>query len=152
MNWQNSELFSLNKEYKYYRMMGDADGFPKCYYFGKCGDNNALVMELLGLNLDDLLTICDGRFSAKTVSKIAIQAITRVESLHSCGLIHRCSFVCSLFLSRIAFLVATKRLYMRVCPSVGRMDGWSVGWSVTSYFFGLLGATNAVYTALFLQY
>ena len=29
--------------------------------------------------------------------------------------------------------------------SVGR----SVGWSATSYFFGLLGATNALYTALF---
>ena len=45
----------------------------------------------------------------------------------------------------VRFLVATKRLYMRVCPSVRRM----VGWSVTSSFFSLLGATNAVYTALF---
>ena len=41
------------------------------------------------------------------------------------------------------FLVSTQRLYMRVCPSVRR----SVGWSVTSYFFGLLGANYAVYTA-----
>ena len=40
------------------------------------------------------------------------------------------------------------RLYMRVCP----FDGWTVGRSVTSYFFGLLGATNAVYTALFLSF
>ena len=32
-----------------------------------------------------------------------------------------------------------------VCPSVRRSDGRSV----TCYFFGLLGATNAVYTALF---
>ena len=32
-----------------------------------------------------------------------------------------------------------------VRPSVG----WSDGRSVTSYFFGLLGETNAVYTALF---
>ena len=69
--------------------MGNADGFPKCYYFGKCGNNNALVMELLGLNLDDLLTICGGKFSAKTVSKIAIQAITRVESVHDAGLVYR---------------------------------------------------------------
>ena len=46
------------------------------------------------------------------------------------------------------FLVATKRLYMRVCPS----DGRSVGRSVTSYFFGLLGATNAVYTALLIDF
>ena len=34
---------------------------------------------------------------------------------------------------------------MRVCPSDGPPDGPSV----TCYFFGLLGATNAVYTALF---
>ena len=32
-----------------------------------------------------------------------------------------------------------------VGPSVGRLDGWMV----TSYFFGLLGATFAVYTALY---
>ena len=33
--------------------------------------------------------------------------------------------------------------------SVHPSDGWMVGRSVTSYFFGLLGATNDVYTALF---
>ena len=39
------------------------------------------------------------------------------------------------------FLVATKRLYKWVCPSVGR----SVG---NAFCFGLLGATDVVYTAL----
>ena len=48
------------------------------------------------------------------------------------------------------FLVATKRLYMRVCPSVRPSVGWMVRRSVTSYFFGLLGATNAMYTAFLL--
>ena len=50
-----------------------------------------------------------------------------------------------------SFLVATKRLYMRVSvrPSVGPSDGRMDGRSVTSSLFGLLGATNAVYTALF---
>ena len=43
------------------------------------------------------------------------------------------------------FLVATKRLYKSVCPSVGP---W-VGPYVMLLLFGLLGATNAVYTALF---
>ena len=45
----------------------------------------------------------------------------------------------------MVFLVATKRLYMSVCPSVGP----SVGWLVTLLFFGLLGATNAVYSILY---
>ena len=39
------------------------------------------------------------------------------------------------------FLVATKRLYKSVCPSVGPY--------VMLLLFGLLGATYAVYTALF---
>ena len=47
------------------------------------------------------------------------------------------------------FLVATKRLYMRVCPSVGRMVRRSVR---NQFFFGLLGATNVVYTALFVTH
>ena len=38
------------------------------------------------------------------------------------------------------FLLATKRLYMSVCPSVG----WSDGPTVTNHFFGLLGATRAL--------
>ena len=40
---------------------------------------------------------------------------------------------------------------MRVCQSVRRSVGWSVVCSVGNLFFflGLLGATNAVYTALF---
>ena len=43
------------------------------------------------------------------------------------------------------FLVATQRLYKRVCSSVRGI----IRPSVTSYFLGLLGAPNAVYTALF---
>ncbi len=51
-------------------------------------------------------------------------------------------------------LVATKRLYIWVClsvdPSVRPSDAsrQSVVWSVTSYFFDLLGATQAVCEAL----
>ena len=48
------------------------------------------------------------------------------------------------------FFDGPTHLYKRVCPSVRRSDGWSDGRSVTSSFFGLLGATNAVYTALFI--
>ena len=38
------------------------------------------------------------------------------------------------------FLVATKRLYKRVCLAIRLLVSW---------FFGLLGATYAIYTALF---
>ena len=49
------------------------------------------------------------------------------------------------------FLVATKRLYKSVCPSVGPSVRPSVRMSVMLLLFGLLGATNAVYTALLLE-
>ena len=42
------------------------------------------------------------------------------------------------------FLVATKRLYKRVCSSIGSSIVRMVGPSVASYFFDLLGATYAV--------
>ena len=79
----------FSQEYQYYRKCGNVDGFPKCHYFGHFGKYNAMVLELLGLNLEDLLTICDGKFSLKTVLMIAIQAITRVESVHDAGLVYR---------------------------------------------------------------
>ena len=45
-------------------------------------------------------------------------------------------------------------LYERVSvrPLVGWLVGWYVGWSVTLSLFGLLGVTNAVYTALFFYF
>ena len=44
------------------------------------------------------------------------------------------------------FLDASSHLYKRPCPSVGWLVGWLVRPSVTLSFFGLLGATNTVYT------
>jgi len=79
----------LPLEYKFYRMMGSVLGVPKCYYFGQCGKYNALVIELLGLSLEDLFGLCDNRFSLKTVLMIAIQTVTRVEAVHNAKLVYR---------------------------------------------------------------
>ena len=35
-----------------YDRVGDDVALPKIYYFGKCGKYNALVMDLLGPNLE----------------------------------------------------------------------------------------------------
>ena len=45
-----------------------------------------------------------------------------------------------MFLSS-SFLVTTKRLYKRLCPSVRRLVGWSVRPSATLSLYGLLRAT-----------
>ncbi len=54
-----------------------------------------------------------------------------------------------------SFLVATKRLYMRVCPSVGWMDGPSDGWMDGNKLFFSANKERhmpcLVYTALFLD-
>ena len=46
-------------------------------------------MELLGRSLDKLYSLCKKSFDMKTIIKIAIQMIERIEFIHSKGIIHR---------------------------------------------------------------
>jgi serine/threonine protein kinase len=49
----------------------------------------ALAMEVMGSSLEDLLSLCGGSFSLKTVCMLGIQMITRDEAMHAKGLLHR---------------------------------------------------------------
>eukprot|EP00730_Choanoeca_flexa_P019406 TRINITY_DN9479_c0_g1_i2.p1 TRINITY_DN9479_c0_g1~~TRINITY_DN9479_c0_g1_i2.p1 ORF type:complete len:364 (+),score=63.59 TRINITY_DN9479_c0_g1_i2:283-1374(+) len=79
----------LYLEYRFYQLLGNSVGVPKCYYFGSCGKYNGLVLELLGPSLEDLFDMCGRRFSLKTVCMCAIQLITRLEYVHSKHIVYR---------------------------------------------------------------
>ncbi|XP_067932822.1 casein kinase I-like [Watersipora subatra] len=79
----------LHFEAKLYEMLRHEDGFPHARHFGKEKGFNFLAMELLGPNIDDLYTANDNHFSLRCVCGMAMQMITRLESLHKYDFIHR---------------------------------------------------------------
>ncbi|KHO00983.1 casein kinase I isoform delta [Metarhizium album ARSEF 1941] len=83
------ESDALQTEAEAYKALSGGVGMPKFLWFGQECDYFVLVHELLGPSLEDLLNYCDRRFSLKTVLLIADQAITRLEYIHSKGLLHR---------------------------------------------------------------
>lgn len=86
---------TLEKEWLFYtNKIGIARGFPKAHYFGQVTfpDKtvfNGLVISLLDLNLEDLFNFRRRKFSLKTILMIALETLTRIEQLHSHGIIYR---------------------------------------------------------------
>ncbi|XP_068723468.1 casein kinase I-like [Montipora capricornis] len=69
---------------------GIADGFPQVLWSGQELNNNVLVMELLGENLDHLLhRTGTGTFDLKTVLQLADQMIDRIKFVHENDYLHR---------------------------------------------------------------
>eukprot|EP00771_Trimastix_marina_P000811 gnl/Trimastix_PCT/1841.p1 GENE.gnl/Trimastix_PCT/1841~~gnl/Trimastix_PCT/1841.p1 ORF type:complete len:476 (-),score=102.37 gnl/Trimastix_PCT/1841:188-1615(-) len=79
----------LYYETRLYRVLSGGLGIPYVRWFGIEGPYNVMVMDHLGLSLEDLFNRCGRRFTLKTVLMIADQLITRVEYLHSKNFIHR---------------------------------------------------------------
>lgn len=74
---------SINEEEK-------QEGFPSVFAYEKDSKSYSyMVLEFLGPSLSDLLSFCGGKFSVITVCLIAIQIITRIETLHEKGFLHR---------------------------------------------------------------
>lgn len=64
-------------------------GIPQMHWFGIAGEYNAMVMELLGQNLEDLFNFCTRNFTLKTILLIAIQILERIKHVHDNHYVHR---------------------------------------------------------------
>ncbi|CAI0543421.1 unnamed protein product, partial [Linum tenue] len=76
-------------EAKLYNILQGGSGIPSIKWSGLDGEDNALVLDLLGPSLEDLFVYCGRKFSLKTVLMLAEQMITRIEYVHSKGFLHR---------------------------------------------------------------
>ncbi|WVZ19870.1 hypothetical protein V8G54_007192 [Vigna mungo] len=76
-------------EAKLYSILQGGSGVPCMKWCGTDGDNNVLVIDLLGRSLEDFFVYCGRKFSLKTVLMLADQMLTRIEYLHSKGFLHR---------------------------------------------------------------
>ncbi|KAJ1442015.1 kinase-like domain-containing protein, partial [Ochromonadaceae sp. CCMP2298] len=78
----------LRHEAKVYRLLEGMPRFAKTWGWYDLPYVNVLVMELLGPNLEQLFQQC-GRFSVKTMLKLADQMLAGIELLHSVSVVHR---------------------------------------------------------------
>lgn len=64
-------------------------GIPRLRFFGREGEFNVMVIDLLGPSLEELFEYCGRKFNLKTVCMLADQMIARLEFLHSMSYLHR---------------------------------------------------------------
>ena len=90
MQWgKNPKTHFIMRCFRFYKILGNQPGLPKVFHYGPCGKYNALVMELLGPNLEELFQACNYKFSIKTILLLALQLLSRVEFIHSNGIVYR---------------------------------------------------------------
>jgi len=86
---QASGSTPLQQESRIYKTLQGGPGVPWMMWSGKKDGWNVMVIDLLGPSLEDLFRRCNRHFSLKTVLLLADQMLTRIEYIHSRGLIHR---------------------------------------------------------------
>jgi len=87
---RKKEVHLLKVEADYYRYLyKENKGIPKIYWSGIQDDYNILIIQMLGPNLDNLMSICGHSLTLKTVAILAQEIIQKIQYVHSRGVIHR---------------------------------------------------------------
>eukprot|EP01017_Pseudomicrothorax_dubius_P033801 TRINITY_DN4561_c0_g1_i4.p1 TRINITY_DN4561_c0_g1~~TRINITY_DN4561_c0_g1_i4.p1 ORF type:complete len:378 (+),score=100.01 TRINITY_DN4561_c0_g1_i4:117-1250(+) len=88
---KHPQLFYEAKLYQYLHQDASVidKGIPRVYYCATEGDYNIMVMDLLGLSLEDIFNLCNRKMSLKSVLMLADQMISRIEYVHSRQFLHR---------------------------------------------------------------
>lgn len=79
----------LEREANVYEDLAGSAGVARLRWHGREGEYNALVLDRLGLSLEDLFELCQRRFSLKTVLLLAGQMISCLEVVHAHAYVHR---------------------------------------------------------------
>jgi serine/threonine protein kinase len=88
---KSKEKSKLMREYKSYNDLYQKHmmAIPKIYNYIETMDYNMLVMELMGMSLEDAFVKHNKQFSISQVTNIAIQLIDVIAALHSRHYVHR---------------------------------------------------------------
>lgn len=79
----------LAYEAKLLSLLKGTKGIAQLYYSGVCKGFQVMCTELLSYSLEDVLVLCYGKLTLKTVLLLAEQLLTRIEEVHNMGFIHR---------------------------------------------------------------
>jgi serine/threonine protein kinase len=77
-----AECLQLQHEYRVFKHLTGGIGIPIVRWFGTEGDYNAMVLQYLGLSLEDIFDCCNRKFSLKTILLLADQMVCTGHHTH----------------------------------------------------------------------
>jgi serine/threonine protein kinase len=87
----SSTYHLLEYEAKVLNNLKDLPGFPKVYWFGEFNDCSVMIMQLFGLNMEEILNKYKRHIPIKVVFQIGYHITSYLQSLHEQGFNH---FIC----------------------------------------------------------
>lgn len=79
----------LTHEAKIYKYLEGKEGIPRLLSFGKEGLFHYMIMDLFDESLEVMKRNSNGKLSMNTVLNIFYQALERLETIHTLGIVHR---------------------------------------------------------------